>query len=431
MIDLKLLRASPGQVRVALARRGDATLTKLLDTLEALDMKRRALTGQLDQLHAERNEAAKADARLMKEKGELPVAVREQRKKLGERVAGLEAELRRVEAELDQQALYVPNLPLPDLPDGDASHNAVLRSWGTPRPREPGLKPHWELGAALGIFDFERGAKVAGSGFPLFVGMGSKLVRALINFMLDLHTREHGYVELEPPFVVKREMMQGTGQVPKFEADAYRTEPDDLFLVPTAEVPVTNLHRDEIVDGARLPLAYAAYTPCFRREAGAAGKDTRGLLRVHQFDKVELVRFARPADSPTEHEKMTAHAEAVLQRLELPYRVVLLAAGDVGFASAKTYDLEAWAPAVGQWLEVSSSSTFTDFQARRANIRYRPGPGAKPEFVHTLNASGVALPRTLAALLETHQRPDGSVTLPSALAPYLGTDRLAAVSGGA
>jgi len=431
VIDLKLLRASPGQVRAALARRGDATLTKLLDTLEALDMKRRALTGQLDQLHAERNEAAKADARLMKEKGELPVAVQEQRKKLGERVAGLEAELRRVEAELDQQALYVPNLPLPDLPDGDASHNAVLRSWGTPRPREPGLKPHWELGAALGIFDFERGAKVAGSGFPLFVGMGSKLVRALINFMLDLHTREHGYVELEPPFVVKREMMQGTGQVPKFEADAYRTEPDDLFLVPTAEVPVTNLHRDEIVDGARLPLAYAAYTPCFRREAGAAGKDTRGLLRVHQFDKVELVRFARPADSPTEHEKMTAHAEAVLQRLELPYRVVLLAAGDVGFASAKTYDLEAWAPAVGQWLEVSSSSTFTDFQARRANIRYRPGPGAKPEFVHTLNASGVALPRTLAALLETHQRPDGSVTLPSALAPYLGTDRLAAVSGGA
>jgi len=431
VIDLKLLRASPGQVRAALARRGDATLTKLLDTLEALDMKRRALTGQLDQLNAERNEAAKADARLMKEKSELPVAVREQRKKLGERVAGLEAELRRVEAELDEQALYVPNLPLPDLPDGDASHNAVLRSWGTPRPREPGLKPHWELGTALGILDFERGAKIAGSGFPLFVGMGSKLVRALINFMLDLHTREHGYVELEPPFVVKREMMQGTGQVPKFEADAYRTEPDDLFLVPTAEVPVTNLHRDEIVDGARLPLAYTAYTPCFRREAGAAGKDTRGLLRVHQFDKVELVRFARPADSPTEHEKMTVHAEAVLQRLELPYRVVLLAAGDVGFASAKTYDLEAWAPAVGQWLEVSSSSTFTDFQARRANIRYRPGPGAKPEFVHTLNASGVALPRTLAALLETHQRPDGSVTLPSALAPYLGTDRLAAVSGGA
>jgi len=429
VIDLKLLRASPGQVRAALARRGDPTLTRLLDALEALDMKRRALTGQLDQLKAERNEAARADARLMKDKGEIPPALREQRRQLAERVTGLEAELRRVEGELDQQALYVPNLPLPELPDGDGSHNAVLRSWGTPRPREPGLKPHWELGAALGILDFERGAKIAGSGFPVFVGMGSKLVRALINFMLDLHTREHGYVEVEPPFLVKRATMQGTGQLPKLEEDVYRTEPDDLFLVPTAEVPVTNLHRDEIVEGGRLPLAYTAYTPCFRREAGAAGKDTRGLLRVHQFDKVELVRFARPADSPAEHEGMTAHAEAVLQRLELPYRVVLLAAGDVGFASAKTYDLEAWAPGVGQWLEVSSSSTFTDFQARRANIRYRPGPGAKPEFVHTLNASGVALPRTLAALLETRQRPDGSVTIPPALAPYLGTDCLAPAGG--
>ncbi len=429
MIDLKLLRASPGQVRAALARRGDPTLTRLLDALEALDMKRRALTGQLDQLKAERNEAARADARLMKDKGEIPPALREQRRQLAERVAGLEAELRRVEGELDQQALYVPNLPLPELPDGDASHNAVLRSWGTPRPREPGLKPHWELGAALGILDFERGAKIAGSGFPVFVGMGSKLVRALINFMLDLHTREHGYLEVEPPFLVKRETMQGTGQLPKLEEDVYRTEPDDLFLVPTAEVPVTNLHRDEIVDGGRLPLAYTAYTPCFRREAGAAGKDTRGLLRVHQFDKVELVRFARPADSPAEHEGMTAHAEAVLQRLELPYRVVLLAAGDVGFASAKTYDLEAWAPGVGQWLEVSSSSTFTDFQARRANIRYRPSPGAKPEFVHTLNASGVALPRTIAALLETRQQPDGSVSIPAPLVAYLGTDRLAPAGG--
>src|SRR2546428_7398784 len=283
-------------------------------------------------------------------------------------------------------------MPLDALPDVDAAHNAVLRSWGTPRPREQGLKPHWELGTALGILDFERGAKIAGSGFPLFVGMGSKLVRALINFMLDLHTREHGYAELEPPFVVKREMMQGTGQVPKFEADAYRTEPDDLFLVPTAEVPVTNLHRDEIVDGGRLPLAYTAYTPCFRREAGAAGKDTRGLLRVHQFDKVELVRFARPADSPAEHEQMTAHAEAVLQRLELPYRVVLLAAGDVGFASAKTYDLQAWAPAVGQWLDVSGFSTFTDFPARRANIRYPPGPGGQPGFLPTPHTPRVGPP---------------------------------------
>ncbi len=435
MIDLKLLRASPGQVRAALARRGDATLTRLLDELEALDMRRRALTGQLDQLNAERNEAAKADARVMKEQGALPAAVREQRKRLGERIAALESELREVERTLEAKLLYVPNLPLPDVPDGDESHNKIVRTWGEPAPK--GGKPHWEIGATLGILDLERGAKVAGSGFPVFVGLGARLARALINFMLDLHTREHGYVEVEPPFVVKRETMQGTGQVPKFEEDAYKTTPDDLFLVPTAEVPVTNLHRDEIVDGAKLPFAYTAYTPCFRREAGAAGKDTRGLLRVHQFDKVELVRFARPADSPAEHEKMTGHAEEVLRRLELPYRVVLLAAGDLGFASAKTYDLEVWAPGVGQWLEVSSSSTFTDFQARRASIRYRPGPGAKPELVHTLNASGVALPRTIAALLETHQQPDGAVTVPRALVPYLGTDRLSpapvppAPSGGA
>jgi seryl-tRNA synthetase len=247
----------------------------------------------------------------------------------------------------------------------------------------------------------------------------------LINLMIDVHSGEHGYVEVEPPFVVRREVMMGTGQLPKFEDDLYRTTPDDLFLVPTAEVPVTNLHRDEILDGTTLPKGYVAYTPCFRREAGAAGKDTRGLLRVHQFDKVELVRFCRAADSPAEHEKLTAHAEAVLQKLELPYRVAVLPANDFGFAAAKTYDLEVFAPGVGQWLEVSSSSTFTDYQARRANIRCRPRPGDKPEFVHTLNASGVALPRTIAALLETHQQPDGSVILPPALVPYVGTDRLA------
>jgi len=428
VIDLKLLRTSPQQVRAALARRGDPTLTRLLDELEALDMRRRALTGQLDQLKAERNEVAKTDARLMKEKGALPPDVRESRRALGERIDALEAELRSAEATLEQKTLFVPNLPLPELPDGDASHNTVVRAWGEPAPA--GGKPHWEIGEALGILDLARGAKVAGSGFPVFVGAGSKLVRALINFMLDLHTVQHGYVEVEPPFLVKREAMQGTGQVPKFEEDAYRTAPDDLFLVPTAEVPVTNLHRDEILDGGKLPLAYTAYTPCFRREAGAAGRDTRGLLRVHQFDKVELVRFSRAGDSPAEHERMTGHAEAVLRRLELPYRVVLLAAGDVGFASAKTYDLEVWAPGVGQWLEVSSSSSFTDFQARRANIRYRASAGAKPEFAHTLNASGVALPRTIAALLETRQQADGAVTVPAALVPYLGLERLVPPSAG-
>jgi len=422
VIDLKLLRASPQQVRAALARRGDPTVTRLLDELEALDMRRRALTGQLDQFKAERNEAARMDAAQVKAEGGLPAATAAKRREFGKQIADLEAKLKSVEDELESKLLYVPNVPLPDVPDGDASHNKIVRTQGEPTPK--GGKPHWELGESLGLLDLARGAKVSGSGFPVFVGAGSKLVRALINFMLDLHTQEHGYIEVEPPFVVKRETMQGTGQVPKFEDDAYKTAPDDLFLVPTAEVPLTNLHRDEIMDGGKLPLGYTAYTPCFRREAGAAGRDTRGLLRVHQFDKVELVRFARPADSPAEHEQMTAHAEAVLQRLELPYRVVLLAAGDLGFASAKTYDLEVWAPGVGQWLEVSSSSSFTDFQARRANIRHRPSAGAKPELVHTLNASGVALPRTIAALLETRQQPDGSVTVPAALVPYLGMERL-------
>ena len=419
MIDLKLLRASPAQVRAALARRGDPSLTRLLDEIEALDMKRRTLTAQLDQLKAERNDAAKSDALVAKAQGGLPEATTIARRKLGEQITRLESELRQIETTLEAKALFVPNLPLPDVPD----ELAILRSWETPAPK--GGKPHWEIAERLGILDLPRGAKLAGSGFPVLMGAGARLARALINFMLDLHTREHGYVEVEPPFLVRREIMTGTGQLPKFEDDAYRTTPDDLFLVPTAEVPVTNLHRDEILDGTTLPKGYVAYTPCFRREAGAAGKDTRGLLRVHQFDKVELVRFCRAPDSPTEHEKLTGHAEEVLRRLELPYRVVVLPANDLGFAGAKTYDLEAWAPGVGQWLEVSSSSTFTDYQARRAGIRCRPRPGEKPEFVHTLNASGVALPRTIAALLETHQQSDGSVIVPPALVPYVGTDRLA------
>ena len=381
-------------------------------------MKRRTLTAQLDTLKAERNDAAKSDA-LAAKAGGLSAAVVAERRKLGERITNLESELRQIETTLEAKAHFVPNLPLPDVPD----EQTMLREWGTPAPK--GGKPHWEIAEQLGILDLPRGAKLSGSGFPVLVGMGARLARGLINFMIDLHTREHGYIEVEPPLLVRREVMIGTGQLPKFEDDMYRLGTDDLFLIPTAEVPVTNLHRDEILDGTTLPKGYVAYTPCFRREAGAAGKDTRGLLRVHQFDKVELVRFSSPADSPVEHERLTGHAEEVLRRLGLAYRVVLLPANDFGFAAAKTYDLEAWAPGVGQWLEVSSSSTFTDFQARRANIRARPKPGEKPEFVHTLNASGVALPRTIAALLETHRQPDGSVTIPPALVPYVGTDRLA------
>jgi seryl-tRNA synthetase len=299
-----------------------------------------------------------------------------------------------------------------------------VRTWGDPPRFDFQPKPHWELGEALGLFDLAAGARIAGSGFPLFTGAGARLVRALVNFMLDLHTNEHGYTEIAPPYLVNRATLTGTGQLPKFEEDVYASPADDLFLIPTAEVPVTNIVRDQILDGAALPLAFTAWTPCFRREAGAHGKDTRGLIRVHQFDKVELVRITRPDSSEAEHRELTGHAEAVLQRLGLPYRVVELAAGDTGFASARTFDLEAWAAGVGAWLEVSSASTFTDFQARRANIRFRPAPGAKPELAHTLNASGLALPRTIIALLENNQAADGSVSIPEPLVQFLGTDRL-------
>jgi seryl-tRNA synthetase len=422
VIDLKLLRNSPDQVRAALARRGDPAILGLLDELGRLDDDRRRLTGELDALKAERNAAAKTDAQQVKAGGALPPDVVAQRRALGSAITEREHTLRALENVLEAKTLYVPNLPLADVPPGDETQSPIVRHWGEPRPA--GARPHWEVAERLGMLDLARGAKLAGSGFPVFVGPGARLARALIAFMLDLHTTEHGYIEIAPPLLVRRDTMQGTGQLPKFEDDLYRTS-DDLFLVPTAEVPVTNLHRDEILDGAVLPRGYTAYPPCFRREAGAAGKDTRGLLRVHQFDKVELVRFVRPDESPAEHERMTAHAEAVLQRLELPYRVKLLASGDLGFSSAKTYDLEVWAPGVGAWLEVSSSSTFTDFQARRAGIRFRPRAGEKPEFVHTLNASGVALPRTIAALLEVHQQADGGVTLPRALVPYFGAERVA------
>ena len=423
MIDLKRLRQDPQGTRTQLARRLDSAIDGLLDQLLALDARRRDVLLRAEALKAERNEATAEVARRKraKEPAETLLAAL---KESGEQVKTLDAELRDIEAVLEQRALEVPNLPLPNCPDGDATANRVIRTWGTPPALSFPPVPHWELGERLGLLDLPRGAKLTGSGFPVFVGLGARLVRALANFMLDLHTREHGYIEIAPPLLLNRTSLQGTGQLPKFEEELYAAERDGFYLLPTAEVPVTNLHRDEILDGAELPRGYVAFTPCFRREAGAHGKDTRGLIRVHQFDKVELVRLVRPDDSAAEHERMTGHAEEVLRRLGLPYRVLALAAGDTGFASACTYDLEVWAAGVGTWLEVSSASTFTDFQARRANIRFRPEPGAKPEFVHTLNASGVAFPRTIIALLENGQQADGSVLIPEALAPYLGTDRL-------
>jgi seryl-tRNA synthetase len=404
-------------------RRGDPSLATTIDNILELDRQRRDLLVRVEALKAERNAASDEVARRKRTKQSADDLM-ERLRASGDEVKLLDARLKEIETALEGLVLTVPNFLDDRVPDGDASSNRPVRSWGNPPVLDFVPKPHWELGASLGLLDLAAGVRVAGSGFPLFTGMGAKLGRALASFMIDLHTREHGYLEVTPPYLVNRATLTGTGQLPKFAEEVYTCPADDLYLIPTAEVPLTNIHREEILEAKALPATYVAYTPCFRREAGSHGKDTRGLIRVHQFDKVELVRIVRPEDSPSEHERMTGHAEVVLQRLGLPYRVVELAAGDTGFASARTYDLEVWAAGVGTWLEVSSSSTFTDFQARRANIRYRPEPKGKPEFVHTLNASGVAFPRAIIALLENNQATDGSVRVPDALVPYLGVDRL-------
>ncbi len=422
MHDLRLLREGADLLREGMRRRGKLeTLGPIIDRAVALDRERRALLASIEEKKAERNTASQEVAKLKRAKQDAEELITRTRA-LGDEIATLERRYADAFGELERLQYDLPNIPLDDVPEGGEEANSVVRTWGEPRAHD-GVAPHWEIGERLGILDLARGAKITGSGFIVMRGLGARLVRALMSFMLDLHTREHGYEETWVPFLVNRQSMTGTGQLPKFEEDAYLAT-DDLFLIPTAEVPVTNLYRDDILDGARLPIGLSAYSPCFRREAGAHGKDTRGLIRVHEFDKVEMVRFTTPESSAAEHELLTSHAEAVLQRLGLPYRVVLLAAGDTGFASAKTYDLEVWAPGVEKWLEVSSCSTFTDFQARRANIRYRPAPGEKPRLVHTLNGSGLAFPRTIIAILEHYQRPDGTVTVPEALRPYLGVDIL-------
>ena len=426
MLDLRRVREETALVKERLARRGNPELLAQIDSILELDEERRARITEVDALRARRNEVSPRVGEL-KQAGrheEADRLIREMRE-VAERIAVEEARLGEIEEALRTLLLQIPNLPEEDVPPGGEEANRVLREWGgTPRfDFEP--KPHWDIGAALGILDFPRGAKVAGSGFPLLVGAGARLERALINFMMDVHSREHGYTELWPPFVVNRDAALGTGHLPKFGEDMYEVPLDGLYLVPTAEVPVTNLHADELLGPDALPIRYVAYTPCFRREAGAHGKETRGLIRVHQFDKVELVRFERPEASAAALEELTSHAETILQRLGLRYRVVLLAAGDLGFANAKTYDLEVWAPGVNRWLEVSSCSLYTDYQARRANIRFRPEPGARPEFVHTLNGSALALARVVVALLENGQQADGSVVLPEALVPYFGADRIA------
>ncbi|HET9424836.1 MAG TPA: serine--tRNA ligase [Gemmatimonadaceae bacterium] len=423
MHDLRMLRDQVDVLREGLRRRGALeALAPVLNRAEGLDQQRRGMIMAADERKAARNANAQEVAR-RKRAGEPADDLIASGRALGDEIAKLEAELRDIESDLQGILLEIPNLTLADVPAGGEEANVIVKAWGTPR-ITGALAPHWDIGARLGLIDIERSAKISGSGFIVYRGMGARLIRALLNFFMDMHAREHGYEEVWPPQLVTRQTMTGTGQLPKFEDDAYSTSSDDMFLIPTAEVPVTNLYRDEIVDGEKLPVAFVAYSKCFRREAGSAGKDTRGVLRTHEFDKVELVRYATPETSAAELEALTRHAETCLERLELPYRRKLLAAGDTGFSSAMTYDLECFAPGVGAWLEVSSCSNFGEFQARRANIRYRAAKGEKPRFVHTLNGSGLAFPRTLACLLEHNLQDDGSVIVPSVLRPYAGIDRI-------
>jgi seryl-tRNA synthetase len=422
MLDIRRLRSEPDAVRRALARR-DPELPAAVDRVMEVDERRREALGVVNDLKAERNEASKRVGEL-KRAGDDADGIIARTKELGERISELDEVVRDADDEIRRVLLDVPNMPLDEVPSGGEDDNVVLCTWGEAAVFDFEALAHWDLGERLGVLDLARGAKVSGSGFPVLRGLGARLQRGLINFFLDVHTGEHGYTELRVPYLVTPESMTGTGQLPKFSDESYRVERDDLWLVPTAEVPVTNLHRDELLSADELPIKYTAYSPCFRREAGAAGKDTRGLLRVHQFDKVELVRYELPERSREALEELTRHAEVLLERLGLHHRRLLLATGDLGRSGALTYDLEVWAPGVGRWLEVSSCTTFTDYQARRARIRFRRSQADKPELVHTLNGSGLALPRVIAALLETYQEADGSVALPEVLHPYVGTDRL-------
>jgi seryl-tRNA synthetase len=442
-VGLQRLRAEPDVIRKGALDKGEDPA--IVDVALALDERRRALLAESDGLKGERNTASKRIGEAVRggadPAGPEVAEIRSAAAALGDRISALDLEVVGVEAELEEAMLRIPNPADPDVPVGTADDDVTVRTWGELLPRVVPLEgevgadaapggaswerlPHWDVAERLGIFELDRGAKIAGSGFPVYRGAGAAMQRALIDFFLRTHTTENGFTEIWPPAVVNAASARGTGQIPDKEDQMYVVTRDDLYLVPTAEVPVTNLHRDEILEPDALPVRYAAYSPCFRREAGAAGKDTRGILRVHQFDKVEMVLFERPEDSGEALEWMVGRAEDLLRRLGLAYRVLLMATGDMGFVQAKKYDLEVWAPGVERWLEVSSCSNFRDYQARRMQIRYRPAPGAKPELVHTLNGSGLALARVVAAILETYQRADGSVEVPEPLRPFMGIDRI-------
>ncbi len=418
MLDLKHIRANFEEVKEKLKFRGEDL--SVLGNFEELDTKRRTLISDAEVLKSKRNEVSEQISVLKREKKDANTLILEMRE-VGEKIKVLDDVLREVEQELELLLLSIPNIPHESVPIGETEDdNVPIRSWGE-HPKftfEP--KPHWDLATNLGILDFERAGKVTGSRFVFYKGLGARLERALMNFMLDLHIEEHGYEEVIPPFIVNRDSMTGTGQLPKFEEDAFKIVGEDYFLVPTSEVPVTNMHRDEILSVEQLPINYVAFSACFRSEAGSAGRDTRGLIRQHQFNKVELVKFVKPEESYNELEKLTSQAEKVLQLLELPYQVLSMCTADLGFTAAKKYDIEVWIPSYSTYREISSCSNFESFQARRANIRFRSEPKAKPEHVHTLNGSGLALGRTVAAILENYQQEDGTIVIPKVLRPYMG-----------
>lgn len=423
MLDIRLIREQPDRVRTALAARNADPAA--VDALVASDVERRALTAESDTLKAQRNALSK-EIPVRAKAGENIEPLKQQSRELGERIAAIDERLKGIEEREREALLMMPNIAHEDVPVGRDEHaNVVARSWGTKPAFAFAPKPHHHIGAELGILDLERGVKISGSGFYVLKGAGAKLERALINWLLDTHTTRNGYTEVQVPHMVNAAALTGTTQLPKFADQLYYAPEDQLYLIPTAEVPVTNLHAEEILDGRAMPIKYVAATPCFRREAGSYGKDVHGITRVHQFNKVEMVQIVAPETSDAAHEELTGHATALLEALGLHYRVLLLSSGDMGFGAAKCYDLEVWAPGMDRYLEVSSCSNFRDFQSRRAGIRFRREPGAKPEFAHTLNGSGLALPRLVIALLECGQQADGSVLLPPVLHPYFGADRIA------
>ena len=420
MLSIELIRRDPDVVRQALAARGE---DDPLDELLALDARRRQAITEGDQLRSQRNDVSRRIGQARSSGQPPPQDVIDEMRQVGERISALEQETREAEEQVREILLGLPNIPRPGVPQGlDEQGNVVLRTWGDPPVLDFEAKPHWDLAEELGIIDFQRGVKLSGSRFYTMWGYGARLERATASWMLDLHGREHGYTELMLPIIVRREVMEGSGNLPKFADNLYRDDEDDLWLVPTAEVPITNLHRDEVMPPGSLPTYYVAQTPCFRREKAAAGRDTRGIKRVHQFNKVEMYKFVEPETSDDELEQLLDDAEDVCRRLNLPYRILQLCTGDMSFPSAKSYDIEVWAAGCQEWLEVSSCSNCTDFQARRANIRFRREAGMQPEFVHTLNGSGLALPRIIIAILENNQQPDGSVVIPEELRPYTGFD---------